>query len=52
VNSPKQDNRQQITLRIPKDLDKAITDKAKKLGISKNAYIIMILKQFVEEYAA
>jgi len=47
-----QEKRQQITLRIPKDVDKAITEAAKKMGISKNAYIIMILNKFVREQTA
>lgn len=47
-----QEKRQQITLRIPKEVDKAITEAARKMGISKNAYIIMILTNTVKEQTA
>jgi len=52
VNSPKQEKRHQVTLRIPKEVDRAITEAAKKMGISKNAYIIMILTKIVGEQTA
>lgn len=52
MKSPQQEKRHQVTLRIPKEVDKVITETAKKMGISKNAYIIMVLNQFVRERTA
>lgn len=40
--------RNQTTLRIPKELDENLTNTAKQLGISKNAYILMILTNVIE----
>lgn len=36
-------NKKQTTLRIPKELDEKLTSNAKELGISKNAYILMLI---------
>lgn len=52
MNSPQREKRHQVTLRIPKEVDKAITEAAEKMGISKNAYIIMVLNNFVKEQTA
>ena len=52
MNTPKQDERRQITLRLPKDIDKSITEAAKKMGISKNAYILIALDKFTKEQSA
>ncbi|BCJ86503.1 toxin-antitoxin system HicB family antitoxin [Effusibacillus dendaii] len=40
MNSPK---RSQITLRLNKDLDERIALLSNKIGVSKNAYILMVL---------
>ncbi len=42
-------NKKQTTLRIPKELDETLTNKAKELGISKNAYILMIITNFCDK---
>ncbi|WP_368662638.1 toxin-antitoxin system HicB family antitoxin [Alicyclobacillus sendaiensis] len=45
VNSPE---RVQVTVRISKSLDEALAMQAKKLGITKNAYIAMVLSRVPE----
>jgi predicted HicB family RNase H-like nuclease len=45
VNSP----RKIMTLRITAELDQKLTDQAKKLGISKNAYITTLLNNTVQK---
>jgi predicted DNA-binding protein len=42
VNSP---NRHQITLRVSKELDRKLTKLSRDLGVSKNAYILMVLSK-------
>jgi predicted transcriptional regulator len=39
--------RNQTTLRLNDDLDKKLSDLAKKMGVSKNAYILMVLNRAV-----
>lgn len=46
MNSSK---RNQTTLRIPKELDEKLTNKAKELGVSKNAYILMLITNFYDK---
>lgn len=46
MNSPV---RVQVTLRLPKELDKKISKQAEKLGISKNAYILISLMKVFNE---
>lgn len=41
----------QITLRLPPDLDKKISEASTRIGVSKNAYILMLLSQ-VEKNAS
>ena len=36
-------NKDRLTLRLPKELSKAIKQKAKEIGVSANCYILMIL---------
>ncbi|MBX5436749.1 MAG: toxin-antitoxin system HicB family antitoxin [Alicyclobacillaceae bacterium] len=45
MNSPK---RVQLTLRVTKTLDEQLTAQAQKLGVSKNAYISMLLSRVPE----
>lgn len=47
MNSLKHEKRIQTTLRIPREIDEAIAKIAKEMGISKNAYIVMVLNQFI-----
>jgi len=44
VKSP----RKVLTLRITAELDQKLSDQAKKLGISKNAYITTLLNNMVQ----
>ena len=37
--------RSQITLRLPKELEEALTQKVIKLGIPKNAYLTMLITE-------
>ncbi len=40
--------RAQITLRVPKELDRKLTLLAKKKGVPKNAFIVMMLDKALE----
>ena len=40
--------RVQVTVRISKSLDEALAMQAKKLGVTKNAYIAMVLSRVPE----
>ncbi|WP_168170187.1 toxin-antitoxin system HicB family antitoxin [Thermoanaerobacterium sp. PSU-2] len=42
--------RNQTTLRIPAEIDAKITSIAQKMGISKNAYILMLISQTLKDY--
>lgn len=42
MNSP---TRTQTTLRMNEELDKMLEQKSKQLGISKNAYILLLIQQ-------
>ncbi|MEM5777670.1 MAG: toxin-antitoxin system HicB family antitoxin [Candidatus Aenigmatarchaeota archaeon] len=42
--------RNQTTLRIPAEIDAKIASIAQKMGISKNAYILMLISQALEKY--
>lgn len=43
--------RSQLTVRITKELNRKIAKAAKKLGISKNAFVQLILSQALEQKA-
>jgi predicted HicB family RNase H-like nuclease len=43
------DGKSRLTLRIPKELNNSLTEKAEKIGISKNGLILQILWRKVEE---
>jgi len=47
MNSP--DKRTQVTLRLPKELATEVTIMADKMGVSKNAYILMLLSQALKK---
>ncbi len=38
-------DRKPITLRMPKDMDNKVTTMAQKMGVSKNAYILMLIAE-------
>lgn len=38
------------TLRLPKEIDNKLNEASKKMGISKNAYIIMLISKMLEGY--
>ena len=42
-------SRDRITVRMPYDLNKLLTDESEKLGISKNALVLQILWNKVKE---
>lgn len=42
-------SKDRVTVRMPIDLNKSLTDKSKKMGISKNALVLQILWKKVEE---
>lgn len=52
MKSPEQEKRLQTTLRLPKEIDTKVTSMAKKMGISKNAYILMIITKALEKNTA
>lgn len=41
--------RNQMTLRITSDLDEKLNEKSNDLGVSKNAYILMILSKEMQK---
>ena len=43
------DKKLRLTVRIPKELNSSLTEKAEKIGISKNSLILQILWKKVEE---
>ncbi|WP_169304844.1 toxin-antitoxin system HicB family antitoxin [Alicyclobacillus acidocaldarius] len=45
MNSPE---RVQVTVRISRELDEALACQARKLGVTKNAYIAMVLSRVPE----
>lgn len=47
MNSP--NKRTQITLRLPKELIAEVTIMADKMGVSKNAYILMLISQALKK---
>lgn len=50
MNSPKQqDKRKQYTLRISENISKKLEERSKKVGLSKNAIITMILAEALGE---
>lgn len=42
-------NTDKLTLRIPKELNKVVTQEAKRIGISKNAFILNLLWKMSSE---
>lgn len=40
----------QLTIRITEPIQKMVDTESEKLGISKNLYIVMILKKATEQY--
>lgn len=42
-------NTDKLTLRIPKELNKVVTQEAKRIGISKNAFILSLLWKMSSE---
>ncbi len=38
------------TLRLPKEIDDKLNEASKKMGISKNAYIIMLISKMLETH--
>lgn len=43
------DGKSRLTVRMPKELNRCLTEKAEKIGISKNSLILQILWKRVEE---
>ena len=46
----KTNDRIRTTLRLPKEMDNKINEFSRKMGISKNAYIIMLISQTLRDY--
>ena len=41
--------RAQLTLRIPKEKDQQLTEKSQKMGVSKNAVVLMAIDLFLKK---
>lgn len=46
MNAP---NKTQITLRLTKETDRKLTERSKRMGVSKNAFILIAIDNYLSE---
>lgn len=42
--------KEMVSVRIPKNMNQKLTEYVKKIGITKNAFILSLIKQEIEKY--